>query len=103
VPCRAHENVVYAMAVNRVGEERGFRFIGRSSIVGTSGERLAMASPASEEILYAEIDPALARNKRLVRVPGRHVIDRMGDRRPEFYAPIVAANPLESSRQTALR
>ena len=30
--CRAMENVAYAMAVNRVGEERGFPFIGRSSI-----------------------------------------------------------------------
>ena len=33
IPTRAMENTVYVMAVNRVGEESGFRFIGRSSIV----------------------------------------------------------------------
>jgi predicted amidohydrolase len=87
---RAMENVVYAIAVNRVGEERGFRFIGRSSVHGTGGERLAYASPDREEILVAEIDPARARRKRQVRVPGKHEIDRFSDRRPEFYTPIVA-------------
>ena len=90
--CRALENVVYAMAVNRVGEERGFRFIGRSSICGTGGERLASASPDREEILYADIDPARARRKKLIRVPGLHEIDRIADRRPAFYGKIVEPN-----------
>jgi predicted amidohydrolase len=90
--CRALENVVYAIAVNRVGEERGFRFIGRSAIFGTGGERLATASADKEEILYAEIEPAKARQKRLVRVPGLHEIDRMADRRPRFYGAIVEPN-----------
>jgi predicted amidohydrolase len=90
--CRALENVVYAMAVNRVGEERGFRFIGRSSISGTGGERLATASPDREEIIYAEIEPAKARRKKLIRVPGLHEIDRIADRRPSFYTKIVEPN-----------
>jgi predicted amidohydrolase len=89
---RAMENIVYAMAVNRVGEEAGFRFIGRSSIVATNGQVLAMASAEFEEILYADVDPAKARTKKLVRVPGLHEIDRMADRRPAFYGPIVAPN-----------
>jgi hypothetical protein len=33
--------------------------------------------------------PALARNEHLVRVPGKHEIDRFRDRRPEFYGPLV--------------
>ena len=70
IPTRAMENTVYVMAVNRVGEESGFRFIGTSSIVDPSGQRLAQAGPDSEETLFAEIDPSLARKKRLVRVPG---------------------------------
>ena len=87
------ENVVYAMAVNRVGEERGFRFIGRSSIADPDGERPGRRrAPTREEILYAEIDPARARQKRLVRVPGKHEIDRIADRRPGFYGPIVGPN-----------
>jgi len=89
ISTRAMENVVYAIAVNRVGEERGFRFIGRSSIAGTGGERLAFAGPDLEEILVADIDPARARTKRQVRVAGKHEIDRFADRRPEFYGPIV--------------
>lgn len=87
--CRSMENVVYSMAVDRVGEERGFRFIGRSSIVDSAGAVLASAGADREEILYAEIEPALARQKRLVRVPGLHEIDRIADRRPGFYRPLV--------------
>jgi predicted amidohydrolase len=90
--CRAIENVVYTMAVNRVGDERGFRFIGRSSISGTRGERLAFASDRDEEIIVADIDPEVARQKRLVHRPGEHELDRIGDRRPLFYEEIVKPN-----------
>ncbi len=92
IATRAMENTVYAMAVNRVGEERGFRFIGRSSIVATNGQMLAFAGVDSEEILYADIEPAKARLKHLVRVPGKHEINRIADRRPGFYGPLVAPN-----------
>lgn len=92
MPCRAMENVVYAMAVNRVGEESGFRFIGRSSIVDTTGVCLARGSDDREEILYAEIEPSKARQKRLIRRPGLHEIDRIKDRRPGFYGPLVEPN-----------
>lgn len=89
IATRAMENVVYAMAVNRVGEERGFRFVGRSSIFDPNGRKLAFASADKEEILYADIEPALARTKRLIRVPGKHEIDRIADRRPECYEAIT--------------
>lgn len=92
VACRALENVVYAMAVNRVGQEKGFRFIGRSSIAAPDGQILAAAGDDSPEILYADIDPARARQKRLVRVPGLHEIDRFADRRPGFYHEIIRPN-----------
>lgn len=92
VATRAFENVVYMMAVNRVGEESGFRFIGRSSIADPGGRILAQAGIDTEEILYADIDPARARQKRLIRVPGLHEVDRIGDRRPGFYRAIVEAN-----------
>jgi 5-aminopentanamidase len=90
--CRSMENVVFSMAVDRVGEERGFQFVGRSSIVDTTGAVMAMGSVDREEILYADIDAALARVKKLVRVPGLHEIDRIADRRPGFYGPLVAPN-----------
>ncbi|WZO96277.1 carbon-nitrogen hydrolase family protein [Isosphaeraceae bacterium EP7] len=92
MPTRAMENVVYAMAINRVGEEAGFRFIGRSSIVDPAGNVLAMAGPDEEVILQADIDPIRARTKRLIRVPGKHEVDRIGDRRPAFYGPLIEPN-----------
>lgn len=90
--CRAIENVVYVIAADRVGTERGCLFAGRSSIVDPDGNIVAKAGPTGAEILYAEIDPVLARRKRLVRVPGAYELDRIGDRRPDFYAPITAPN-----------
>lgn len=86
---RALENNVYYAAINRVGTERGFHFIGQSKICGPSGESLAAAHHDREEILYAQIDPAKARDKHLVRVPGKHEIDRFADRRPSAYGKIV--------------
>jgi len=90
--CRAIENVVYVMAVDRVGTERGCEFAGRSSIADPDGNIITLAGPSAPEILYADVDPALARRKRLIRVPGVYELDRIGDRRPAFYAPIVAPN-----------
>lgn len=90
--CRAIENVVYVMAVDRVGGERGCVFAGRSSIADPHGEIVAKAGPDGEEILYAEVDPAVSRRKRLVRIPGEYEVDRIGDRRPDFYAAITAPN-----------
>jgi predicted amidohydrolase len=95
IPTRAMENTVYAMAVNRVGEESGFRFIGSSSIVDPNGRVLARAGVDTDEIITAEIDPSRARQKHLVRVPDRHEIDRFRDRRPRFYEPLVAPNGRE--------
>lgn len=85
INARAMENHVYYLAVNRVGTERGFHFIGGSKICGPSGNVLAEARHDHEAILYAEIDLQLARRKRVIRVPGKHEIDRFADRRPEMY------------------
>ena len=38
---------------------------------------------------YTDVDLEQARNKRIERTVGAHVIDRFADRRPEFYGPIV--------------
>jgi predicted amidohydrolase len=84
VPARALENHVYYAAANRVGEEGGFRFIGLSRIADCSGDLLAGAGDA-EEVLCADIDPARARAKRLVHIPGAYEVDRVNDRRPELY------------------
>lgn len=92
VQTRALENHVYYAAVNRVGEEAGFRFIGASRIVDCTGDLLAEAGDG-ETLLYAEVDPDKARRKRIVNLPGAYELDRLNDRRPELYGPITAARP----------
>ena len=87
---RAFENHVYFMAVNRVGSERGFDFIGKSKICDPKGNTLAFADHRDEQIIYAEVDPSFARNKHLVSVPGQHEVHRINDRQPSAYGPIVS-------------
>ena len=96
---RALENHVYYAAVNRIGEERGFRFVGRSRVVGPDGEVMTSAAADHAEILFAEIDPALARAKRVVKIPGEHEIDRINDRRPEMYGVLVGKTSSPSPRR----
>ncbi|HEY1379159.1 MAG TPA: carbon-nitrogen hydrolase family protein [Gemmataceae bacterium] len=89
VPARAMENRVYYAAVNRVGEERGFRFIGLSRVADVTGDLLAASDDDAETILYAQIDPERARRKRIVNIPGEYEVDRVRDRRPELYGPLT--------------
>ena len=86
---RAIENKVYVLSCNRVGIERGYPFCGKSKIVDPMGVTLAEASSDKEEIVYAEIDPANARNKLITHAAGEWEIDRMADRRPELYGIIT--------------
>lgn len=95
-PARSMENHLYFCAANRVGTERGFTFCGKSSICGPDGITIASTDGDNELILYAEADLNLARNKRIERTPGRHVIDRFADRRPEVYGPLCA-DPSETA------
>jgi len=95
INARALENGVYYLAVNRVGTERGFRFIGQSRICDPWGNTLSVAQGAGEEILFADIDLARARNKHYVRVPGKHEIDRFADRRPEMYTLLTKPHGLK--------
>lgn len=89
IQTRAMENKIYYACVNRVGEERGFAFIGHSKLCDTSGRLLDSAPHRAEAILYAEVRPEDARVKRVVRVPDKHIIDRFADRRPDMYRVIV--------------
>lgn len=90
VQCRALENHVYYAAVNRIGTERETRYIGQSRLVDVNGELLAVASEEEETILTAELDVSRPRNKQVVRIPGKFILHRFNDRRPDMYGPLVA-------------
>jgi predicted amidohydrolase len=85
---RALENQVYYAACNRIGDERGFHFIGKSRIVAPTGELLSSTDNDGPAILYADIDPAQARNKHIVKIPKIYELHRTADRRPELYGPL---------------
>jgi predicted amidohydrolase len=93
--CRAMENGVYFAAVNRVGTERGFSFIGKSRICSPVGATLQSIDNDQPGIIRATINVIEARTKRLVRVPGKHIIDRMADRHPEMYGTICDPHSLK--------
>jgi predicted amidohydrolase len=91
---RALENAIYFFCVDRIGQERGFNFIGYSRLCDTNGNPVVDAPHANPEVLVGDIDVRKSRQKRIVRVPGKHVIDRFADRRPEYYGPVCQPHGL---------
>jgi len=79
-PLRALENRVYIISANRVGVERGLAFTGQSFIVDPKGDIIVMASRTHEEVIYADIDISLARNKNIT--PKNNIVE---DRLPSAY------------------
>ncbi len=82
---RAYENVIYFASVNRVGTERDYRFRGLSRICDPEGLVIAQGPEDEEVILLADVDPAKAREKRIVRREGEYWLDRIGQRRTDLY------------------
>ncbi len=91
INARAHENHFYYFAVNRVGEERGSEFIGQSRCADPTGDLIAHADHTEEAVIYAEVDPAWARQKHLVKIPDKHEVHRVRDRRPDLYGSVSEA------------
>lgn len=85
VKARAFENRVTVVAANRIGDERGFTFIGRTQIAGPDGRRLGEAGGTGEVMLFADADLSAARDKRVVIRPGEFEMDLFADRRPDIY------------------
>jgi predicted amidohydrolase len=89
---RAAENGIYLVAANRIGEERGTRYLGRSIIAGPDGEKLGEGPSDEEDLLIVEIDLARSDNKKRVFIPGEYEVDLFADRRPELYIAIIQGN-----------
>ena len=104
VPVRAAENRVFVVAANKCGPlipeallepvskatSIPIRFLngaGESQIVSPEGRVLSMAPREGEAVVFADIDPRQARDKR--RPDGT---DRFAVRRPELYA-AIGENP----------
>jgi predicted amidohydrolase len=86
---RSWENHIYYLAVNRIGDEAGFRYIGLSSAADYTGKVINWAAESEESIFTIEVDPAAARQKRVVTCAGTYEIDRVNWRRPDMYRPLL--------------
>jgi len=85
MPVRCLENRVYAITANRIGTEQrkegpALTFIGQSQITSPRAEILARADADEEVLLTADLDMALARDKKL-----NQYNDLFKDRRPDLY------------------
>jgi predicted amidohydrolase len=85
MPVRCLENRVYSVTANRTGTEQrrdgaALTFIGRSQIISPKAEILAEAGATEEALFAAELDIALARDKKL-----NQYNDLLRDRRPDLY------------------
>jgi predicted amidohydrolase len=82
---RSIENRVFSVMANRVGSEsRGgkaaLKFIGNSEVIGVKGEVLLRFGDCEESLRIVDVNPALARDKRITEMN-----DLFNDRRPEAY------------------
>lgn len=77
---RSLENHVFTATANRVGLERGLRYIGSSQVVSPYGEALSRLSDDRAESLVIAINPKLALDKSLNKNN-----DLFKDRRPKLY------------------
>lgn len=78
---RSLENRVYSATANRVGIERGLRFIGQSQVVAPNGGLLARLGDHDVRACVVETDPWTAKDKKV-----HPANDLFADRRPLVYA-----------------
>lgn len=76
---RSLENRVFTATSNRVGSERGLRYIGQSQVVAPNGALLARMGE-DERAFVVEVDPWTAKDKKV-----HPANDLFADRRPSAY------------------
>ncbi|MER6272140.1 carbon-nitrogen hydrolase family protein [Streptomyces sp. 900105755] len=82
VPVRAWENQMYVAYANRVGQEGEFEFFGLSALAGPDGVARARAGRSGEELVLADLDPALL-------AASREANPYLEDRRPGLYGSLA--------------
>ena len=81
VPARAFESQLYVAYTNWLGVNEGVRFCGLSTVAAPDGTVVRAEEPA-EELLFAEIDPAVVS-------AARATTTYLTDRRPELYGSLT--------------
>ena len=83
----AFQNGYFVALCNRVGEEECLTFAGESFVCAPDGAVVARAAKLQDEILYADVDLAVAATSHARRLFMRH-------RRPELYASWLVPAPV---------
>jgi predicted amidohydrolase len=86
---RACENRIFLAVSDRVGQESGVQYLGRSQLIDVLGTAIAEADASSETILYAEFDLAQARQKDFIYTAGEFETHWFADRRTDLYGPLT--------------
>ena len=82
----SHVNNVAFVAADRVGTERGGKFLGCSLITGTNGWPIGEVAPPDEEtIIYGDLDVVAARSALI----WNDLNDLARDRRTDLYDPLL--------------
>ena len=91
VPVHALTSRIYTVTANRIGREGELTFTGLSTIASPRGEVLIQASATEDAVSLVDVDPYLARDK---KVTSRNNI--FADRRPEEYGLLCAGKETTS-------
>jgi predicted amidohydrolase len=83
---RAAENSSWYMVCSVVGDQRGTRLFGGSRVVDPSGKVIAAGKFDEEDLVIADIEPALTRAAR----SKEHIFST---RQPDIYKPVTDATP----------
>lgn len=83
----AHINRMFVAVCDRYGEERGQRWVGRTTIADPDGDLMVGAPGDREQTLLADCDIAAAQDKRWTGTTN----DALADRRPDIYELAVHA------------
>lgn len=91
---RARDNHSYVVVSNRVGEEGGVRFLGRSQICDPYGAVLAEAPANQLNVIYSDLEPDLVNKMERKHKSGGGQPDYLRERllrnrRPDLYALIA--------------
>lgn len=86
-PARAHENEVWMVCADKVGQEEGLTYPGHSQIIRPDGTTVVQGSQFDREIVYAEIDTD---EVAAVRQRGDSL---MRGRRPQTYRMLTEPYP----------
>jgi len=77
---RSIENRIFVAVSSRVGQERGYDFIGGSQVTDPRGHVLLSLDKTELGLAWVDIDPIVAEDKTISKRS-----DLIKDRRPEFY------------------